>query len=159
MLCEVCVWMLRARRGRTFGGTLGLHFVHHDSAESFRKSVARDCSICHVLGDEVRANFLKSHPLPLARDLSLFNVLSRADLSVVSSSSDGPVSVYRLDFSVELAGTQIRHTFVLRPAGFSGCSRPKHPFQAWICKQLTVVNARKYRIAIENTGVRPYGSC
>lgn len=121
MLCEICVWMLRGRRGRNFGGTLGLQFVHHDSAESFWTSVALDCSICRVLGNEVGANFFATfRRKALAHEEAFLDLRSLAHLSVVSSTSDRSVSIYRLDFLVEWAGTRIRHTFVLRPTGFQG---------------------------------------
>ncbi|KAJ0110083.1 hypothetical protein J7T55_014886 [Diaporthe amygdali] len=118
MLCEICVWMLRGRRGQIFGGTLGLHFVHHDSAESFWTSVSRDCSICRVLGDELGASFFPAlQGTYLTRDRAFLDLRSQAHLSVVNPASDDsdPVFVYRLDFTVEWAGIKFSRTFVLRP--------------------------------------------
>lgn len=110
--------MLRGRRGQIFGGTLGLHFVHHDSAESFWTSVSRDCSICRVLGDELGASFFPVlQGTYLTRDRAFLNLRSQAHLSVVTPASDKRVSVYRLDFTVEWAGIKFSHTFVLRPTG------------------------------------------
>ncbi|KAG6365005.1 hypothetical protein INS49_006611 [Diaporthe citri] len=121
MLCEICVWMLRGRRGQIFGGTLGLHFVHHDSAESFWTSVSRDCSICRVLGDELGASFFPAlQGTYLTRDRAFLDLRSQAHLDVVKSLSDEAkgVYVYRLDFTVEWAGIKFSRTFVLRPTGF-----------------------------------------
>lgn len=120
MLCDVCVWMLRGRRGQIFGGTLGLHFVHHDSAESFWTSVARDCSICRPLGDKVNASPALRTVAP-AHDQAFLGLRSLAYLSAVPPGSDSTVTIYRLDFTVESAGHKFRHTFVLRPLAFQGC--------------------------------------
>lgn len=112
--------MLRGRRGQIFGGTLGLHFVHHDSAESFWTSVSRDCSICRVLGDELGASFFPAlQGTYLTRDRAFLDLRSQAHLSVVIPASDDsdPVFVYRLDFTVEWAGIKFSRTFVLRPTG------------------------------------------
>lgn len=112
--------MLRGRRGQIFGGTLGLHFVHHDSAESFWTSVSRDCSICRVLGDEIGTSFFPAlQGTYLTRDRAFLDLRSQAHLSVVKSLSDERrgIYVYRLDLTVEWAGIKFSRTFVLRPTG------------------------------------------
>jgi hypothetical protein len=137
--------MLRGRRGQNFGGTLGLQFVHHDSAESFWASVARDCSICRALGDEVGANFFPAiRRRPLAHERAFLDLRSQAHLSAVPSSSlDSRVPIYRLDFLVEWADIKFRHTFVLRPIGLQGCFEQKHPLHVIIRAWLTRSYARK----------------
>lgn len=118
MLCEICVWMLRGRRGQVFGGTLGLYFIHHDSVESFWTSVSNDCAICRALGDELGASFYTTLQRSRMTGVGSFLKLrSQAHLSVVTPVSDHPVSVYRLDFTVEWADIKLSHTFVLRPTG------------------------------------------
>lgn len=104
--------MLRGRRGQIFGGTLGIHFLHHDSPESFWTSVSRNCSICRVLGDELGAR--------LTRDRALLELRSQAHLFVVTPPSNSPKPLYRLDFSVESAGVKFSRTFALRPTGMGG---------------------------------------
>lgn len=86
MLCPVCIRMLRGRRGQVFEGTLDPHFVHHDTAKSFWASASIDCSICHVLGDELGAKISEQAQIAkIPGDQGVTGLRSMANLSAVPS--------------------------------------------------------------------------
>lgn len=55
MLCDVCFRMLRGQDGRVWKGTYDLHFNHHSSWGSLRRSADMNCGICRVLHEELQS--------------------------------------------------------------------------------------------------------